>query len=76
MVCSYCHSFLDLPIVIVDCNMEGCTSRLYHICQGQYVAMHKIDLEGAEQKIYPDCVDELWMGGKTDKLKKVGHINI
>ena len=37
------------------------------------MAMHEIDLDGAELKICRDCVDELWMGGKPDKLKNLGH---
>ena len=36
--------------------------------------MHRINIDVAEQNIYHDCVDELRMRGKPDKLKKVGHI--
>ena len=35
--------------------------------------MHEINLDGAELKICFDCVDELWVGGKPEKLKKVQH---
>ena len=73
IVCSYRSSCLDLPVALVDCQMKGCESRLHHVCQGGYVAIHEIDLDGAELKICRDCVDELWMGGKPDKLKNVGH---
>ena len=38
--------------------------------------MHEIDLDGAELKICRNCVEKLWMGGKPDKLKKVGHITV
>ena len=33
--------------------------------------IHDINLNGAELNICHDCVDELWMGGKPDKLKNV-----
>ena len=35
--------------------------------------MYDIYLDGAEHTICRGCVDNLWMGGKPDKLKKVGH---
>ena len=35
------------------------------------MAMHDIYLDGAKRKIFRNCVDEIQMGGKTDKLKKV-----
>ena len=63
-------------MTFVDCQVEGCTSRLYHICQGGYVARHDIDFDGAEQKICHDCVDELWMVGKPKKMKKVGNSTV
>ena len=40
------------------------------------MAMHVIDLDGAEQNIFRKCVDELQMGGKPDNLKKVGHSTV
>ena len=43
---------------------------------GGYVAMHEIDIYGAEWKICRDCIDKLWVGGKPGKLKKVGHITV
>ena len=73
MVCSYCSSCLDLPVALVDCQMKGCESCLHHVCQGEYVAIHEIDLDRAEWKICHNYVDELWMGGKPEKLKKVQH---
>ena len=73
MVCSYRYSCLDLPVVLFDCQGEGCTSHLHHVCQGEYVAMHDIDPDETEPKICHDCVDEIRMEGKTDKLKKVEH---
>ena len=76
IVCSYGSSCLDVPVALVDCQTNGCESRLHHVCQGEYVAMHDIDLDGAELKICRDCVDELWMGGKADKLKKVQHSTV
>ena len=38
--------------------------------------MHDIDIDGAERKICRDCVDKLQMGGKPEKLKKLGHSNV
>ena len=73
MVCFYRYFCLDLHVALVDCNMKGRELRLHHVCQGKYVAMHEIDLDGAERKIFHNCVDELWMGGKSEKLKKVQH---
>ena len=73
MVCSCRSSCLDLPVALVDCQMKGCESRLHLVCQTGYVDMHEINLDGEELNIYRNCVDELWMGGKPDKLKKVQH---
>ena len=56
--------------------MEGGASRLHPVCQGGYVDMHEINLGGVEQKICRNCVDKLWMGGKPEKLKKVGHSTV
>ena len=38
--------------------------------------MHVIDIDRAEQNIFHDCVDELWMGGKPEKLKMVQHSTV
>ena len=38
---------------------------------GGGVAMHEIDIDRAEEKIFHNCVDDLWMGGKPEKLNKV-----
>ena len=38
--------------------------------------MHEINLEGAELKICRGCVDELWTGGKPEKLKNVQHSTV
>ena len=63
-------------MTLVDCQIEGCALRLHHIYQGEYVAMHEIDLDGTEPNICRDCVDNFLMGGKSNKLKKVGHITV
>ena len=47
MVCYYHYSCLELPVALVCCHVEGCTSHLYHVYQGGYVAMHDIDLDGS-----------------------------
>ena len=76
MVCSYGSSCLDLPVALVDFQMKGCELRLHHVCQGGYVAMHAINLDGAEQNICHNCVDEPWMGGKPKKLKMVQNSTV
>ena len=73
MMCSYYYSCIDLPLEHVGRHMEVCASILYHVYQGRYVAMYDIYLDRAEHTICRGCVDNLWMGGKPDKLKKVGH---
>ena len=37
------------------------------------MAMHEIDLDREERRICRNCVDELRMGGKNEKLNKVVH---
>ena len=71
IVLFYPSSCLNLTVALVgfiwsnvhpDCTMS---------VRGGYVAMHEIDIDGAEQKICRGCVDELCMGSKPNKLKKV-----
>ena len=38
--------------------------------------MHEIKLDGAERKICRECVDDLRMGGKPEKLKMVQHSTV
>ena len=40
------------------------------------MAMHEINIDGTELNIYRDCVDELQMGDKPEKLKKAGQRNL
>ena len=40
------------------------------------MAMHDIDIDGAERNIFRDCVDGIRMGGKPEKLNKVEHRNL
>ena len=51
-------------MALVDCQAEGCPSRLYHVCQGEYVAMNEIDIYGREQNIFRGYVDEIRGQGK------------
>ena len=69
MVCSYRSSCLELPVALVDCHMKGHKSRLHHVCQGGYVAMHEIKLDRSERKICRECIDDFSMGGKFEKSK-------
>ena len=72
MVCSYRSSYLDLPVALVDFQVECCPSRLHPVCQGVYVAMNEIDLDGGERKLFHNYVDEIRGRGKSETLKKVG----
>ena len=40
------------------------------------MAMHDIDLGRSEQNMCCDFVDGLCMGGKPEKLNKVGHSTV
>ena len=63
-------------MALVDFQVEGCSLRLYQVCQGGYVAIYDIDLDGAEQNICFNWVAEFQMGGKPEKLKKLGHSTV
>ena len=38
--------------------------------------MHEVNLDGAELKIFRDCVDKFWIGNKTEKMNKVQCLGI
>ena len=40
------------------------------------MAMHVINLDGAEQKICRGCVEKLRIGGKPEKLNNLGHSTV
>ena len=76
MVCSYRYSCLDLPVALVDSQVEGCYLRLYNVCQGEYVATNEIHIDGGERNICRNCADEIRVQGKSETLKKVGDITV
>ena len=76
IVCSYRYSSLDTPVALVGFQMKGREPRLQHVCQGEYVDMHEIDLDGAEQKICRTFIDNRRMGGKPKKSKMVQHSTV
>ena len=76
MVCSYRSSCLDLHVALVDFQVEGCPSRLHHVCQGEYVAMNDINIDGGGKKIYRNCVDEIRGHGKSETLKNMGDSTV
>ena len=76
IVFSYRSSFRDLPVALADFQLKVSKSRFHHVYQGEYVAMHEINLDRVELKICWDCVDKLWIGGKPVRLKKVQHITV
>ena len=38
--------------------------------------MHEIELDGVERKIFRECIDALWMGGKPEKSRMVQHSTV
>ena len=76
MVCSYHSSCIDLPVALVDFQTEGSPSRFHHVCQGEYVILNYIDFDGAEQKIYCDCVDKIRGRVNPETLKKMGDSTV
>ena len=38
--------------------------------------LNYIDFDGAEQKIFRDCVDELWGRVKSEAFNKVGYSTV
>ena len=44
-----------------------------HICQGGYVVLNNIDFDGAERKIFCECVKGIWGWVKIETLKNVGY---
>ena len=69
MACSYRSSCLGLHVALFGWQMKGSELRMHHVCQGGYVAMHEIELDGSERKICCECIDDLRMGGKFEKSK-------
>ena len=69
MACSCRSSCLGLPVDLFDCQIKGCGSGLHHVCQGGYVDMHESELDGSERNICRECIDDLRMGRKFEKLK-------
>ena len=73
MVCSRRYYFLDLPVELVYCQVEGFPSCLRHICQVEYDLFNYINFYVGERNIFSNFVDELGGGRKSDKSKKVGY---
>ena len=63
-------------MALVGFQMKGRELSLHHVYQGEYVAMHEIELDGAERKIFRECVDKIRMGDKPEKLKMVQHSTV
>ena len=76
MVYSSRSSCIDLPVLLVDCQVEDCPSRLQHVCQREYVILNYNYFDGAEWKIFRDCVDKLRDWGKSETSKKVGYSTV
>ena len=71
MVCSYHSSCIDLPVALVGFQVDGCPSRLNHVCQGEYVLLNYIDFDGSDRNICRDSVDEIRGREKSETLEKV-----
>ena len=76
MVCSYSYYCIDLPVEIVDCQVEDFPSRLHHVFQVEYVLQINVDFNGTERKICHNCVDELQGQGKSIFLNKLGDSTV
>ena len=76
MLCSYRSSCLESPVALVDFQVEGCLLHLQHVCKGGYVILNDIYFDRAEQNICRDYFDDIGVRGKSEKLKKVGEINL
>ena len=74
----YLHSAMlhHLRFFRLASHLKGCELRLHHVCQGGYVAMHEIELDGAEPKICREYVENLWLEGNPGKLKMVQHSTV
>ena len=64
MVCNYRSSCLDLTVVLVDFQVEGCPSRLHRVFQGDYVILNYIDFDGEKRKIFTVVLTILGLGHK------------
>ena len=65
MVFSYSSYFIDLPVVLIDCQVEGCLWRLYQNFQWEYVTLKDFKFYRGERNICRGCVGELgggWVG--------------
>ena len=59
MVCSCRNSYLDLPVSLVDFQVEGCPLCLRQVCQGGYLILYYIDFEEGDRKICRNRVDNI-----------------
>ena len=46
-------------MALFDCQVEVCPLILHHVCQGGYVDMNDIDIDGGKRKICRNCVDKI-----------------
>ena len=61
---------------IVDFQVEVFPSSFPHVYQGECVILNYIDFDGAERKLFRNCVDKLQVWGKSGALKKVVDITM
>ena len=73
LVCSYRSSCLDFSVALVECQVEGCSRRLHHVCWGEYMLLNGFDFDGGERKICRDCVDELGGGERVRGFEEGGR---
>ena len=62
---SYPSSFIDLPVVLVDCWVEGLHLRFKHVCQEVCVLLYSIGSEGGERKFCINCNEKLGVRGNV-----------
>ena len=62
---------------IIDCQMEGRPSRLYHVFQGEYVILNYINFDRGIKTFVAIILMSLGGGmSKSDKLEKLGDRNV
>ena len=77
------NHFMLLPSLLYLLTCGSCWLSCLGVCialtprlSRGYVDMHKINIDGTERKICCHCFDELWVGGKPEKLNKVLHSTV
>ena len=74
MMCYYRSSCLEFPVVLVGCQVEGCSRLLHHICQGEYEILNGIDFDRGSGR-FVAIVSTSW-GGESEVSKDMGDSTV